>query len=256
MTEVLSISVQSERSGFFETSPLRRSSSQSSLWSQSPTSYARTSANIKPKYTGPSSFDSRGSVSLPSSAPSSPRLAPSAFSSQPSYVSTPSSSLSLDEECSTDEDEDIIFPSYDDDDEEEEVFKGMQNWRRESDPPPSPTRVHSVEEATSPTGSGRPFAPLAYTNTSYPSAVAEDDTAVKREPTAHVDYLSHNWKEEDIWSSWRHVVAKRKVYSNSTRLENASWRSWAKSKYRLKTVPPDRLNWYVFPFRISGRPTH
>ena len=72
---------------------------------------------------------------------------------------------------------------------------------------------------------------------------AGDDTAIQIEPTRHVDYLSHNWKEEDIWASWRHIVAKRKVYSNSQRLENASWRTWAKSKYQLKTVSPETLNW-------------
>ncbi len=72
---------------------------------------------------------------------------------------------------------------------------------------------------------------------------AGDDTAIENEPTRHVDYLSHNWKEEDIWASWRHIVAKRKAYSNSPRLENASWRTWAKSKYQLKTVSPETLNW-------------
>jgi hypothetical protein len=72
---------------------------------------------------------------------------------------------------------------------------------------------------------------------------AEDDTAVRDEPTRHVDYLSHDWKEEDIWKSWRYMVGKRKVYSNSARLENASWRPWTKAKYRLRTVSPETLTW-------------
>ncbi|KAF2768898.1 hypothetical protein EJ03DRAFT_262440, partial [Teratosphaeria nubilosa] len=70
-----------------------------------------------------------------------------------------------------------------------------------------------------------------------------DDTAIKSEPKQHVDYLSHDWREEDIWSSWRHIVSQRKVYGQRSRLENASWRTWAKSKYHLRTVSPETLNW-------------
>jgi hypothetical protein len=74
---------------------------------------------------------------------------------------------------------------------------------------------------------------------------AEDDTALKHEPSRHVDYLSHNWREEDIWSSWKHIVSKRRIYGERSRLENASWRTWAKQKDHLKTVPADTLNWYL-----------
>ena len=74
-------------------------------------------------------------------------------------------------------------------------------------------------------------------------ASAGDDSVVESEPTRHVDYLSHAWNEEDIWSSWRHIVAKRECYENWPRLENASWRTWAKSKHQLKTISPETLNW-------------
>ena len=74
---------------------------------------------------------------------------------------------------------------------------------------------------------------------------AGDDNAIENEPTLHVDYLSHEWKEEDIWTSWRYIVARRKVLSNSVRLENASWRTWTKTKDKLTTVSPEALNWYV-----------
>ena len=60
--------------------------------------------------------------------------------------------------------------------------------------------------------------------------------------TRHVDYLAYEWKLEDIWSSWRYIVARRKVYSNSVRLENASWRTWAKAKDNLRTVSPESIN--------------
>ncbi|KFZ02395.1 hypothetical protein V500_00235 [Pseudogymnoascus sp. VKM F-4518 (FW-2643)] len=61
-------------------------------------------------------------------------------------------------------------------------------------------------------------------------------------PTRNVDYLSHKWEEEDIWTSWRYVVAKND-YKDKIRLENASWRSWAKLNYRLLTVSPETIDW-------------
>lgn len=74
---------------------------------------------------------------------------------------------------------------------------------------------------------------------------AREDIAFKEEATIQVDYLTHDWSEEDIWCSWRRLVANRKAILNSSRLENACWRSWARSKYHLKTVSPEALNWYV-----------
>ena len=76
-----------------------------------------------------------------------------------------------------------------------------------------------------------------------PDGYAEDDIAVRTQPSKHVDYLSHNWKEEDISSSWKHIVSKRISYSNSARLENVSWRTWIKSKNNLKTVSAESLDW-------------
>jgi hypothetical protein len=67
---------------------------------------------------------------------------------------------------------------------------------------------------------------------------------------SHVDYLSHDWQEEEIWAAWRHIVSQREVYGRSSRVENAAWRSWAKVKYRLELVSPETLNWYVLaPYR-------
>ena len=86
------------------------------------------------------------------------------------------------------------------------------------------------------TGTTRSDSPLA-------TPVVADDTMIKQAPSRHVDYLSHEWREEDIWASWRHIVSQRKVFGQRSRLENASWRTWAKSKHRLRTVSPERLNW-------------
>ena len=71
----------------------------------------------------------------------------------------------------------------------------------------------------------------------------QDDHAVQIEPTQHVDYLAHVWKEEDLWASWSYVVKRRGRVNNDTRLENASWRQWTKTKNDLKTVSPESLNW-------------
>ncbi|KAK7203580.1 hypothetical protein BZA70DRAFT_291164 [Myxozyma melibiosi] len=72
---------------------------------------------------------------------------------------------------------------------------------------------------------------------------ANDDSVIQYEPSRHVDYLSHNWQEADISSSWRYIVLRRKDVANSARLENASWRTWTKAKYNLKTVSPESVNW-------------
>ena len=72
---------------------------------------------------------------------------------------------------------------------------------------------------------------------------AADDSVVRLQPSRNVDYLSHDWKEEDLWSSWKFIVSKRKADDNDTRLENASWRTWTKSRYRLKMIRPESLNW-------------
>ncbi|ODV90989.1 hypothetical protein CANCADRAFT_57368 [Tortispora caseinolytica NRRL Y-17796] len=73
--------------------------------------------------------------------------------------------------------------------------------------------------------------------------IANDDTKIQYAPSHHVDYLSHNWKESDVSSSWRYVVLQRKNVANSARLENASWRTWMKAKYNLRTVSPESVNW-------------
>ena len=88
-------------------------------------------------------------------------------------------------------------------------------------------------------------------NTNSPSLMpihVEDDIWSERgpAPSRHVDYLSHDWQEPDIWSSWRYVRKEKAGFPQiATRLENASWRTWAKSMYKLKTITPEALNWYI-----------
>lgn len=230
MTEVLSIA-QPECSSHFG-SPLRRSNSQTSFILHNASSYSRPSQNLKQRYAAVGYDTSKYPASLPSSAPSSPRLTAPDFSNLSSYTSTPSSSLSLDEQCQQEE-EDVAFPLYDD------GSCCAEALAAESHSNPKPPGLNTVTPSASDSALAKPADP----QNSDAKPTAGDDTAIENEPTRHVDYLSHNWKEEDIWASWRHVVAKRKVYSNSARLENASWRTWAKCKYQLKTVSPETLNW-------------
>lgn len=146
-----------------------------------------------------------------SSIPPSPNFASTAQDPLP-YTPTTLSSLSLDDE--------LILPAYD------------------TEPSARPARNEAdVLSDASADGSAHPS--VAWTC----HTPAADDTAIEAEPSRHVDYLSHEWREEDIWASWRYVTARKNDYSNGVRLENASWRTWAKAKNNLGTISPETLNW-------------
>lgn len=106
------------------------------------------------------------------------------------------------------------------------------------------TDTHEISSVSSPELEATdPSKSTTSTATETPAAPVHDDSDVHYEPSRHVDYLSHDWKESDISSSWRYIVLRRKEVANSARLENASWRTWAKAKYNLKTVSPESVNW-------------
>ena len=180
-------------------------------------------SNRKPPYTH-TSYESSYPHSAPSSAPPSPQLTHSSLSRGPSTVSTPGSSISLNFKghIREDEDDDMIFPSYD-----------TSNQQSSSKYIPQPEQIEREDPV--PTLTPREYPEL-------PSKV-NDDQSLEPEPTRHVDYLSHEWREEDIWASWKYIVHRRKDITNCTRLENASWRTWTKAKNKLKTVSPESLNW-------------
>ncbi|AOW01809.1 YALI0B16808p [Yarrowia lipolytica CLIB122] len=106
------------------------------------------------------------------------------------------------------------------------------------------TDTHEISSVSSPELEATdPSKSAVTTSAEPPAAPVHDDSDVHYEPSRHVDYLSHDWKESDISSSWRYIVLRRKEVANSARLENASWRTWAKAKYNLKTVSPESVNW-------------
>lgn len=77
--------------------------------------------------------------------------------------------------------------------------------------------------------------------------IPHDDHDLVYEPQRHVDYLSHKWDESEISKSWKYIILKKKKKDqdlvNAARLENASWRTWAKARNNLKTVSPEVVNW-------------
>ena len=159
----------------------------------------------------------------PSTAPSSPQLTYS--SRRDSCASTPASSLSLDQrDDAGEEDDDMAFPAF-------ETSQGASK----------PLEVIPTSTENDNIATQMPSA--SADGTSLSTGNIQDDQAIEEEPTRHVDYLSHEWKEEDIWKSWSYVSHRRQIIANSTRLENASWRSWTKAKNHLRTVSPETLNW-------------
>ena len=220
------LSVPRNGSSHFASSPLHQSSSHSLISLNTSNRYLQSS---KLSYTH-SEYAAEPSISAPSSAPSSPQTEHHGFSRPPSYASTPASSLSLDTTADIDDDVevDIPFPS----------FEGTKQGEQHA------VRVDEPESYVDEDASARHEILHRICSTDLPQTV-NDDQAIEDQPTRHVDYLSHDWKEEDIWSSWRYIVARRNVYNNSVRLENASWRTWTKKMCKLETVSPEALNWYA-----------
>lgn len=79
-----------------------------------------------------------------------------------------------------------------------------------------------------------------------PTECTKDDTHVAEQPWRNIDYLSHEWSEEEVCASWKHLASTRKSHDKITRLENATWRSWTKVQNNLKVISPQSFNWYVF----------
>ncbi|KAL2133482.1 hypothetical protein VTI74DRAFT_2287 [Chaetomium olivicolor] len=219
--------IPSDEDGYFPSS-LRRSHSQRSLGAERSGFRASASTSrLADLYAQPSRPFAESEAS---SAPSSPQ-ATNAESLDLSCSSTPASNFSLASDCEATPPE-IVLPQYDD--------GGYFGRRGNVEPLPSPQSGGSSSGSSD--GQDESAATSRPETPDVPER-AEDDIAIRAQPSRHVDYLSHNWREEDIWSSWKHIVARRGDYNNAARLENASWRTWMKSKNKLSTVSPETLNW-------------
>jgi hypothetical protein len=231
----MAVVLSSEENSYFSPSSMRRSHSQPKFdGRQNGSQTSASTSRLGDFYHQPS----KPYVSSPSSGPSSPPTL-QADSATPSWASTPASNFSI----SSDYDEtaqleclhrdgQLVLPHYDD--------VGFSSQSEDSEDAPSPqtgdSYVPSPNENETSAATSRPGSPPLLDR-------AEDDINVRPQPSRHVDYLSHNWREEDIWESWKLIVSKKGEYSNAARLENASWRTWMKSKNKLKTVSPETLNW-------------
>ncbi|KAF4830380.1 hypotheticall protein [Colletotrichum tropicale] len=233
----MAVVLSSEENTYFSSSNLRRSHSQPKFVTKQSGFHTSASASqISDAFADSKVYPD----SAPSSAPSSPRTA-HAESTDLSCSSTPASNVSIASDCDDTLDlavhanDHFVIPHYGE--------SGYFDQVEDLEPPTSPRTgdsytVSPVDNDTE-GDTSRPNTPEFILDVEH----AEDDTAVRAQPSRHVDYLSHNWKEEDIWSSWKFIVSRRSEYSNAARLENASWRTWMKAKNKLKTVSPETLNW-------------
>ncbi|KAH6648492.1 hypothetical protein BKA67DRAFT_538523 [Truncatella angustata] len=235
----MAVVLSSEDSGFFTSSSLKRSHSQSHFGKQ-PSGLHSSASTSRLNRSYHDSFQSYH-ISPPSSNPSSASSSPQTSHVDivtPSDGSTPATTFSLDDHWDSkldlDTSDEIILPEYD----INPFFSAVEDLEAPTSPHTGDSYPVSPAEHDTPTTISRADSP-----TPTEHASAEDDTALRHHPTHHVDYLSHDWKEEDIWSSWRYIVSRRNDFTNAPRLENASWRTWMKSKYGLKTVSPETLNW-------------
>jgi hypothetical protein len=196
-------------------------------------SYYLHSPNTDPKLPEARYYETDGSSSVSSSTTGSSGSTPPevTYTSFP-FPSSETATISLySSEDGDDEDHEMAFPSFD----TEDYF----NQGKELDPPVS--EVSDTQSTTSPVTSSFQDEPQ-FDPSSIPKC-AGDDNSIEDEPTTQVDYLSHDWKEEEVWASWKYVTSKKDRFNDAVRLENASWRAWSKSKDNLKIISPESLGW-------------
>ncbi|EPQ65403.1 hypothetical protein BGT96224_A20378 [Blumeria graminis f. sp. tritici 96224] len=226
----MAVVLNSEENSYFSSGPLHRSHSQPK--------FVTTSSTLPKSPSRCNSINGFPLIVLPRTPSSLEASSPRIFHTNRASCSfTARSNIpQLPRRIDDEEENQVVFPSY------EDVDQYQQANYFESPTSPCTEDSYTVTPTLSPVSNS----PLTtHSRPESPELVehAEDDTAIRIQPSRHVDYLSHNWREEDIWSSWKYIVSKRKAYNNSARLENASWRTWIKAKYKLKTVSPETLNW-------------
>ncbi|KAL2677275.1 hypothetical protein Neosp_011044 [[Neocosmospora] mangrovei] len=132
-----------------------------------------------------------------------------------------------------------LLVEYDDSDEESHstitYYRDSSNfWVEDLESPESPTYAESWLE------SRRTHAPDLLAPDVQPRC--KDDSEVPVVSSRSVDYLSHEWTDEELGPSWK-ALSSMKSLNNRDRLENVIWRAWTKFKNNLSTISPDELNW-------------
>ncbi|RDA87961.1 hypothetical protein CP532_3424 [Ophiocordyceps camponoti-leonardi (nom. inval.)] len=214
---------------------LRRSRSQSSFVVDSPPThhYSSSSSSSSPPSNFYVNFYPESDLS------SSPPTVQTESTDDGSFSSTPTSNLSV----ASDSEELLSLDNCPDDDDDDDPFDLPLLSQEKFFIQPEVRDAEKLE--LSPTTADSSTLPLTAPDTPICIEHAQDDCAVTDKPSRQVDYLSHDWTEEDIWSSWRYVISKRgsEEFPNCQRLENACWRTWSKVKNGLKTISPEELNW-------------
>jgi len=183
-------------------------------------------------------------VSEPESSPVD--MAGSDYSRRSSSQSTVATSIGGFDMRSRDDDDENIFPSYGTPFKFEHTYEDYPSIG-------SPDSSDDEGEAYDASQSETSETATIESNHSPDLPPIVDDTAVRPEPSRHVDYLSHKWSLHEVASTWKHVASKRGAPitggppGGQSRLENASWRSWAQTRGRLRTVPSSSINWYIWP---------
>jgi hypothetical protein len=152
-------------------------------------------------------------------------------------------SLSTSASCQSDDDDEdrAVFPSYDD-----LGYHGNYEQVEDLESPESPRTYDTCAISQSSNSTAANSKPESPELIKHP----KDDTAVRFEASRHVDYLSRDWLEGDIWASRKYIATRRKSFANSHRLENTLWRTWGKRRGNVKTISPESLNWYDIRYNI------
>ncbi|KAF9922023.1 hypothetical protein FBU30_007908 [Linnemannia zychae] len=113
----------------------------------------------------------------------------------------------------------------------------------------SSRRSSKYSKNSTASANGYPQNPIHRKPASAKTTPMHDDTDAGRlipavRPALAIDYLGNGWSnEDDIAASWKFMTKQKNDLINGLRLENASWRNWAKQRHSLKTVSPKTLNW-------------
>lgn len=85
------------------------------------------------------------------------------------------------------------------------------------------------------------------------NAPAPDDAQIeKKMPSICVDYLSHNWTQEDVWQSWK-AMTKRKNEVSVALLLVAVCEAGETASLCLRRIIATALGWKASPFDTPRR---